>query len=430
MGRSGRLSGAGLLYRAAMHVAVPAVAGAMLLCGLRDASYRRNFRERFGFGAAAPRPSIWIHAVSVGEVQAAAPLVQALLQRHPDLPLVLTCFTPTGAARARALFAGRALVRYLPFDLPGSVRRFLRRAQPRVGVVFETELWPELYRACAHRSVPLVIASARLSERSVARYRRLGALLRETLAHVQIAAQAGADAERFRALGAEPQSTQVTGNIKFDLELPPDIAERGRALRSEYAPARSVWVAGSTHEGEEELLLEAHARLRTREQNALLVLAPRHPQRFDAVAERLRAAGTSFVRRSRHAPRELDAAVDVLLLDTLGELLAFYAAGDVAFVGGSLVPIGGHNLLEPAALGLPVLTGPHNFNAAELARRLIERGAARSVRDPHELADALAALLQDPAERERMGAAGREFVAGNRGALGRLLALIEPLLAN
>jgi 3-deoxy-D-manno-octulosonic-acid transferase len=417
------------LYLLAVYLAVPIVSAMLLWRGLRDRSYRGNFRERFGFGARAAPHGVWLHAVSVGEVQACAPLVSALYRRHPGLPLTVTTFTPTGAARARALFGNLAQVRYVPYDLPGAVRRFFARVQPRLAVIFETELWPTLYRECGRRRVPLVLASARISARSVGRYRRLGALFRDTLSRAQVvAAQGAADAERFQALGAHPASTHVTGNLKFDFELPEGLTARGALLRAQFAPGRALWVAGSTHGGgEERTVVEAHRRVRDVHPEALLVLAPRHPGRFEEVAQSLRQTGMSFVRRSQGGADNTRAAI--LLLDSLGELLDFYAAADVAFVGGSLVPVGGHNLLEPAALGVPILTGPHTFNSEEVARLLLSRGAAEVVRDAAGLRLRVCELLADPAARARMGSAGRASVDGNRGALIKLLALIEPLLA-
>src|SRR5882757_7289186 len=380
----------------------------MLWRGLFDRSYRVNFPERFGFGAKLPAGGVWVHAVSVGEVNAAAALVTTLHERYPGVPVLVTTLTPTGAARAKALFQEIAQVRYVPFDLPGSVRRFFKRIQPRIAVIFETELWPNLYYQCGRRRVPLVLASARLSARSVDRYRRLGALFRETLAQgVVIAAQGEADANRFRALGSDPGNTHVTGNLKFDFSVPADIAERGRALRAYYAGNRPVWVAGSTHGGgEEEALIEAQKLARARQPGALLVMAPRHPNRFGEVAAQLVSRGVRFVRRSQVPAAGAIGEAEILLLDSLGELLDFYAAGDVAFVGGSRVPIGGHNLLEPAALGLPILTGPNTSNSADVARLLIERGAAEVVKNPQELADRVTALLADPAARARMGVQG------------------------
>ena len=418
------------LYLLAVYLAAPVVSALFLWRGLRDRSYWRNFGERFGFGARLSPGGVWLHAVSVGEVQACAALVSALSRRYPALPLTVTTFTPTGSARARALFGNLAQVRYVPYDLPGAVRRFFRRVQPRLAVIFETELWPNLYRECGRRRVPLVLASARISARSVSRYQRLGTLFRETLARTAlVAAQGAGDAERFRSLGADPANTHVTGNIKFDFELPEGLAARGAGLRGQYAPERPLWVAGSTHGGlEEQAVLEAQQRVREVHPDALLVLAPRHPPRFDEVAGALRAAGISFVRRSASAGDGTDAACAVLLLDSLGELLDFYAAADVSFVGGSLVPRGGHNLLEPAALGVPILVGPDNSNGEEIARLLIARGAAEVVHDAGELGTRVTALLGDSAAREHMGAAGRASVDSNRGALEKLLSLIEPLL--
>jgi len=413
-----------------MYIAAPLFSVVLLLRGLRDRSYRSHFGERFGGGDVLEQPCIWVHAVSVGEVQASAALVNTLRERYPDIPIVVTTFTPTGAGRARALFKDRAQVRYLPFDLPGAVRRFFKKIQPRIAVIFETELWPNLYHECGRRRVPLVLASARLSARSVSRYRRLGALFRETLAQgVVIAAQGEADANRFRSLGADPGNTHVTGNLKFDFSLPADIAERGRVMREYYAPGRQVWVAGSTHGGgEEDALIEAQKIVRGRLPNALLVMAPRHPNRFGEVAAQLVSRGVRFIRRSQAPAAGAIGEADILLLDSLGELLDFYAAGDVAFVGGSLVPIGGHNLLEPAALGMPILTGPHNSNSVEAARQLIASGAAQIAENPQDLADKVIALLKDPEGRARMGQAGRAFVEANKGALQKLLGLVIPLI--
>jgi 3-deoxy-D-manno-octulosonic-acid transferase len=414
-----------------VYLAVPLVSAMLAWRGLRDRSYWRNFGERLGFGSPLASAPIWVHAVSVGEVQAAAALVTALRNRYPQTPVLVTTFTPTGAARARTLFRDVADVRYLPFDLPGSVRRFLDRTRPRLAVIMETELWPNLYRQCRLRRIPLVIASARLSRRSTDRYRRLGALFKETVAGgVVVAAQGEGDAERFRALGAPADRTHITGNLKFDFTVPPDTLARGAALRKQYAPNCPVWVAGSTHGGaEEEAVLEAHRCICAVDAPTLLVLAPRHPNRFSEVAAWLERQGMAFMRRSEsaanHAPQ---AQTGVLLLDTLGELLYFYAAADVAFVGGSLAPIGGHNLLEPAALGRAVLTGPNNSNGEDVARVLLECGAAEIVRDGAALGSRVAELLSNPELRAEMGNRGRAAVERNRGALQKLLTLIESLL--
>lgn len=414
-------------YGAAAYLLIPVVSLVMLWRGRRDRGYWRNLAQRFGFGRALGLPSIWVHAVSVGEVQAAAALVTHLGMRYPDIPLVLTTTTPTGAERARALFTDRVEVRFVPFDLPGAARRFVDRVQPRLAVIFETELWPNLYHECRARQVPLVLASARLSQRSARRYRWLRGLFADTLSQgVVIAAQAPADAERFRAIGAPAANTHVTGNLKFDFTVPQQVIARGRELRAYHAAARPVWVAGSTHAGEEEVLLDAQRLLRRVHPTALLVLAPRHPPRFADVADRLGREGVAFVKVSQHVA--CDAHSWVLLLDSLGELLDYYAAADVAFVGGSLVPIGGHNLLEPAALALPILTGPHYFKSEDIARLLIECGALKIVRDAPALSLCLAQLLAHPEERARRGQHARALIDDNRGALEKLLRLIDPLL--
>ena len=415
------------LYICIAYLIAPLFVGAMILRGFRDRMHWRGFSQRFGFGPAVRSRSIWVHAVSVGEVQAGVPLVEALLKRFPDIPLILTTVTSTGRARAEALFGSRADVRYVPIDLPGSVRRFFQRAQPQLAIILETEIWPNLYHRCGRLGVPLVLASARISPRSVSSYRRLVGLFRETLSHgIFIAAQSAEDAERFVSIGANPARTHVVGNIKFDFGYPPDMEARGRELRNLLGANRPVWVAGSTHDQEEDLLIDAHAQIRQRFPDALMVLVPRHPPRFAEVASLLRDRGVPFV--SRTSKQGVLPGTQVYLLDTLGELPAFYSAGDVAFVGGSLVPIGGHNLLEPAALSLPIVAGPHNFNSADIAQMLVEHGAVRIVHDAAQLAAVVVELFADPATRTVMGASGRKAMDGNRGAVARLMQFLEPLL--
>jgi len=417
------------LYSLLVYCAAPFAFAVVLWRGLRDRGYWQGLSERFGWGLHEPTAAtIWLHAVSLGEMSAAAPLVRALRLRYPQYPLVLTTATPTGRARARGLFGDTVDVRFLPYDTPGAVARFLDRIRPRLAIIMETELWPNLYHACERRGVPLVLASARLSAKSVARYRRFGSLFRSIFSAISlIAAQTREDAERFVAIGAQRVRTHVAGNIKFDMELGAGIIDEGRTLRASFGGARPTWIAGSTHAGEEEQVLAAHAELQADQPDALLLLAPRHPDRFDGVAELLSRRGLRCTRRSSGmAP---DGGTAVVLVDTVGELAALYAAADAAFVGGSLVPIGGHNLLEPAALGLPLLTGPSQFNAKDIARLLIQQGAALQVADARELAAAVIRLLADPAERRRMGTIGRHIVESNRGSVARLLEFIEPLLS-
>jgi len=414
------------LYSLLIYCAVPFAFALVLWRGLRDRSYWQGLSERFGWGPRlSSAPAIWLHAVSLGEMSAAAPLVRALRSRYPESPLALTSATPTGRARARSLFGDTVDVRFLPYDTPGAVARFLDRVRPRLAVIMETELWPNLFKECERRGVPLVLASARLSAKSVSRYRRLGRLFRDIFsASSLIAAQTALDAERFIAIGAQSARTHVMGNIKFDVELSAGVVDQGRELRAAFGGVRPTWIAGSTHAGEEEQVLAAHDELRG---GTLLILVPRHPDRFRAVAELLSSRGVRFTRRSSGVLP--DAATQVVLADSVGELAVLYAAADAAFVGGSLVPIGGHNLLEPAALGLPVLTGPYQSNAQDIARLLVQQGAALQVADAQELAAALARLLADPEERRRIGAIGRHIVESNRGSVARLLDLIEPLTA-
>ncbi|MEM6639562.1 MAG: lipid IV(A) 3-deoxy-D-manno-octulosonic acid transferase [Pseudomonadota bacterium] len=417
------------LYVLLSYLLTPVVLGFLLWRGLHNRAYWQHLPERFGFGAAlAGERCIWVHAVSVGEVQAASALVRRLRQDFPHLPLTLTTMTPTGAARARDLFGDDVRHRYAPYDLPGAVVRFFDRVRPCMAIIIETELWPNLYHECGRRDVPLILASARISPRSVNKYRRFVGLFREALSHgIVIGAQSDADAERFRALGANSTRTFTTGNIKFDIRLPEAVAARGRELRDEHAPDRPVWIAASTHDNEEEQVLGAFERIRSRLPDALLILVPRHPERFRLVAHLLEQRKLNFVTRtSGHVCRP---DTKVWLIDTLGELQSIYGAADVAFVGGSLVPVGGHNLLEPAALGVPAVTGQHLFNSEDIADRLADQGAVRIVASADQLADEVLALLSDPDRRTAIARVAQGIIDQNRGAVDRLLKLIEPLLS-
>jgi len=391
--------------------------------------YLDCLHQRFGFGAPDPRARapIWIHAVSVGEAQAAVPVARALVERYPQHPLLFTTTTPTGRDRVRQILGGTVEHRYVPYDLPWLVGRFLDRVRPRAVIVMETELWPNLFAACAARGIPLVLANVRLSERSARGYRRVGALSAGMLACVNaIAAQSQADAARMLALGADAAAVQVTGSIKFDLHLPASLREQAQVLRREFGTERSVFIAASTHEGEDVQVLDAFARILRAIPRCLLVLVPRHPERFAAAAALSRKRGYATATRSR-PPRRYD-DVDVFVGDSMGELPLFYAASDVAFVGGSLVPTGGHNMLEPAALGLPVLFGPHVFNFSEISRMLLDVGAAWQVADARALGERALALLEDANLRHNVGDRGRQFVERNRGALERLMTIIDQQL--
>lgn len=394
--------------------------------GIGNRAYIRNIGQRFGFGFPKIDRCIWLHAVSVGEVQAAVPLIRSLLERFPERRLLVTTVTPTGAARVNLLFGDTVCHCYIPFEFPHAIRNFFRSVNPEAALIMETEIWPNLYRGCGIRKIPLILVSARISPRSVPGYSKLLPLIRETLSHgIIIAAQSQSDADRFLALGASRERTCVMGNIKFDVDADLPAKARGKTLRRELFGDRPTWIAASTHEGEEQLVLQVHRELRERFPELLLILVPRHPERFSFVGELVEKQGLSLVARTDNAPAR-DAAV--FLCDTMGEVPVFYAASDVAFVAGSLVPIGGHNLLEPASLGVPIITGPHNFNAQDIADLFVSMGACRRVEDAGGLSDTVSELLSDPEQAARLGRAGRDVLQENRGALERLLVLLEPLL--
>jgi 3-deoxy-D-manno-octulosonic-acid transferase len=429
------------LYTLLTWCLAPFAFAVVLWRGFQERAYWLGLRERFGFGrtlggaAVGGTRSIWLHAVSLGEMSAAAPLIRALRERYPVAPLVLTTATPAGRARAVALFGEHADIRFLPYDTPGSVRRFLERIRPGICIIMETELWPNLLRACAHRAIPVVLASARLTAKSVARYQFAGDLFRGLFTpNVLVAAQNKDEAARFIEIGAAGAQVLVVGNVKFDMQFDAQTTELGRRLRLVFGSERFAWVAGSTHSGEDEAVVNAHKRLLAQNPRALLLLAPRHRDRFESVAALLKSSGLRFQLRSDSGTDAVALAVtlaeaQVLLVDSLGELASMYAAADVAFVGGSLVPIGGHNLLEPAALGLPVLSGPYQSANKDIAAILFSSGAALQVKDPVELGAALLRLSGDEIARKRMGEAGVRIVAANRGSVATLVQIMEPLLA-
>jgi 3-deoxy-D-manno-octulosonic-acid transferase len=405
------------LYTGLLFLLTPLVLLRLLVRSRALPDYRRRWNERFGFVARSSSPiRVWVHAVSVGESLAALPLIRALIAEHGAGSVWVTTMTPTGSARVQEALGASVRHSYIPYDLPGAVSRFLDRVRPAQVVIMETELWPNLFQALQARGIGLTIANARLSPRSFKGYSRVRGFAAQTLSCCVVAAQSPADAERFAALGAA--RVWVMGNIKFDLKLPVDQLEQGCALRSQIGADRPVWIAASTHAGEEQAALAAHQALRQRRPDAVLVLVPRHPQRFDEVADAIAGAGFDYRRRSKPADFG-DAAV--LLGDSMGEIFVYYGAGDVAFVGGSLVPVGGHNVLEPAAAGLPVLFGPQMHNFLPARELLLSEQAAIEVADSRALSDAVDQLLSDPIRCAQMGAAGRHAVDSNRGALRRLL---------
>lgn len=414
-------------YSLLFYLLIPLVVLRLLWRSYRAPAYLHRWKERFGFvPALAGRAVIWVHAVSVGEVQASLPLVRALLHHYPHHKVLLTTMTPTGSAQVQKSLGERVAHCYLPYDLPAAIARFLQRIQPRFGVILETELWPNLLHQCQRRGIPVILANARLSERSARGYSRLGAFSSEMLSNLAfIAAQGKADAERFIALGAPPERVRVAGNLKFELKLPADLPAQGALLRRQWGEQRPLWIAASTHEGEEEQILTAFRQVQQSYPTALLVLVPRHPERFERVYHLCQRQGFIIQRRSEQ--RACAPATEIFIGDSMGELPLFFAASDVAFLGGSLVPIGGHNPLEPAALKRPVILGPHMFNFSEISQRLLEAGAAAQIQTARELAPTVQHYLGKPQLRAKMGQAGQQVIAQNQGASSNILALITAL---
>jgi 3-deoxy-D-manno-octulosonic-acid transferase len=414
------------VYTFLLYLSLPLVLVRLLWRSLKAPDYRSRWLERLGvFKPPSGWGGLWIHAVSVGEVQAIVPLIHELLQRRPSLPITVTTTTPTGSARVREQLGDQVFHVYFPYDLPLPLTGFIRRVRPRMLLMVETEIWPNLLHMCGRVGIYTLLANARLSEASARRYARVAALSRDTFAQIDsVAAQSDADAARFRTLGLPAERVSVTGSIKFDLRIPASLEEQVEVLRRTWA-GRPVWVAGSTHEGEDELMLFAHRRVLSRFPAALLILVPRHPERFERVAALIRREDLRLARRSR--PEGYNAQVQVYLGDTMGELPMLLGSADVAFIGGSLVKTGGHNMLEAAARGVPTCFGPHVFNFAAVSQILIEAGAAVQVADASVLADQVIAWLEDASRRAEVGERGRRVVERNRGALGRLLALIPPL---
>ena len=391
----------------------------------RRAGYGHDLAQRFGrLGDGLPtEPRCWVHAVSVGESAAAVPLVEAIHRRWPELGIVVSTITPTGARIMADRLAGTAAHRYFPLDLPGPVRRALEAARPRFFIAIETELWPNFLRALARRRIPSMIANGRISDRSFRRYLRVRWLMRRVLADVSVfAMQSEEDARRIVALGAPPSRVVVTGNLKSDLVPEAEPADAAWRERLGLGATDRLWIAGSTHRGEEAIVLDVFLRARARCPRLSLLVAPRHPERAAEVEDLIRERGLTPARRSRLPDGRAPGAV--VILDTVGELAALYGLAEVVFVGGSLVPIGGHNLLEPAMQGKPVLYGPHTSNFREGAERLQRSGGGIVVKDGLELERELSLLLEDHELARRTGDAARAAFAGRAGAVHATLELI------
>ncbi|NOT18569.1 MAG: 3-deoxy-D-manno-octulosonic acid transferase [Sulfuriferula sp.] len=408
-----------LLYNLLIWLLLPYTLMHLLWRGRKQRGYLQHIGERFGFyQQTTAHPVIWLHAVSVGETRAAKPLIEALLGAYPQHQIVLTHITPTGRDTSEQLFGNRVVRVYLPYDFPFAVRRFLRHFQPRLGLLMETEIWPNLIALCHQQHIPTLLINARLSARSARRYAKLGALIPATLAQLShIAAQTADDAARLRQLGG--QNVSIMGNLKFDSAPPAELLALGQQWREQIG-ARWVWVAASTRAGEEALIIDAWQALPNK---PLLAIIPRHPQRFDEVAALLQQRGVRYQRRS--TGEAIHADTQIWLGDSMGELYAYYTLADVAFIGGSLMPLGGQNLIEAASVGCPVVIGASMYNFAEVAQQAITSGAAVQVQDVTSLTQAVTELLADAPRRQQMHTAALTYSASHQGATVRLMALIN-----
>ncbi|HLT63647.1 MAG TPA: lipid IV(A) 3-deoxy-D-manno-octulosonic acid transferase [Pseudohongiella sp.] len=395
-------------------------------------AYAKRWGERLGFVSHAvegrsEKRWIWVHAASVGESVAISPLVLKLRRERPEWGIVVTTMTPTGSERVEELFGKDVCHVYAPYDYAGAVKRFLAVFKPALVILVETELWPNLVHYSKRSGARVMVANARLSEKSYRGYEKFAALGKPMLQQIDcIAAQAENDAMRFRRLGVSDQVLRVTGSIKFDVEVPQSLPEQRAEMAARIEDPRPVWIAASTREAEDEKVLSALRQVQKQVPDVLLVLVPRHPERFNSAEKLCEKHQLRVVRRS--GTDTVDALTPVFLGDSMGELMTYYSLAQLAFVGGSLVNTGCHNVLEPAAMGLPVITGPSQFNFQTICEQLAEQGALLKVADEKALADAVVSLLQDSAKREQMGEAGRKAVAANKGALERIYALVEASL--
>lgn len=416
------------LYTVLLYLIQPLIWLRLWLRGRKAPAYRKRWAERYGYCAGKVKPDgILLHSVSVGETLAAVPLVRALRHRYPSMPITVTTMTPTGSERAASAFGKDVHHVYLPYDLPGSMNRFLDNVKPRLVIIMETELWPNMIALLHERKIPLVIANARLSERSAKGYKKLGKFMQRLLQRITlIAAQNQEDGERFISLGLKRSQLTVTGSLKFDISVTPELAARAITLRRQWAPRRPVWIATSTHDGEESIILAAHRKLLARFPNLLLILVPRHPERFSTAREMTQKAGLSFtLRSSGEIP---SSSTQVVIGDTMGELMLLYGIADLAFVGGSLVDRGGHNPLEAAAHAIPVLMGPYTLNFKDICAKLEKADGLITVTDADSLDKEIGTLLTDEDYRLYYGRHAVEVLHQNQGALQRLLQLLEPHL--
>lgn len=416
-----------LIYSLVLYVISPMIFLRLWWRGKKLPAYRQRWGERLAlFPVLSKQPRIWLHAVSVGEVNAAAALIEMLLT-ETNYSVLVTTTTPTGSSLLQARFSERIEHVYFPYDFPGVIKRFLRKTKPAICIIIETELWPNCFHHCRKQRIPLIIVNARLSERSVRGYQRMQALTRQTLqATSRIFAQGKEDAERFIRLGAKASSVSVIGNLKFDIQLLEETRKQGVALRSQWPAYQFIWIAASTHAGEEERLINVQKKLLKKNKNSLLVIVPRHPERFDQVAELCESSGLLFTRRSNNAL--LPENTKLYLADTLGELNMLYGTVDVAFMAGSFTDVGGHNPLEPAAHGIPIITGAVFHNFSEIYTKMFERNAALLVNNENELFKTLLRIANDNQLKNQLGRASKDFMENNQGGLQRVAEYIGQQL--
>ncbi|KEQ19486.1 lipid IV(A) 3-deoxy-D-manno-octulosonic acid transferase [Endozoicomonas numazuensis] len=422
-----------ILYSILLYMAIPAVLIKLVLRARKSPAYRLRWGERFGFIQKLPqdKPVIWIHSVSVGEAIASAPMVKALMGHYPNHQFVITTMTPTGSERVRKIYGDSVYHVYCPYDLPDVQNRFLNRIHPQMALMMETELWPNTIAACKARNIPVVIVNARLSEKSSRGYAKLGSLTRKMMQNIhQVACQNENDGERFRQLGLPNEHLTITGSVKFDLSVDDEINKSAALLKSSWESGlghkAQILIAASTHDGEDKPVLDAFKTILKKRPDTLLLLVPRHPERFNSVFELSKSQGLNTIRHSQATETSPD--TQVIIGDTMGELMKLYATSDIAFVGGSLIKNGGHNMLEPAALGVPVLSGPSVYNFTDISQQLEDAGGMRTIQNSEQLAAAVTELLADDAARKKMGSQAQAFVEGNKGALQKLLKLVTETI--
>lgn len=421
-----------ILYRLLLNLAIPFGLVNLFIRGFKNADYWSRWGERFGFATEEVKNAVpfdlWIHAVSVGEARAAVPLVNLLLEENPDCKILLTTTTPTGSATVKMLLVDSVTHCYFPYDLAWAMNRFVMVVSAKVVLIMETEIWPNMISAVKRNGGQLIYTNVRLSERSYKGYKRFKDFTETVLGQVDhFAVQGQQDSEHLQLLGVPSEKVSITGSIKFDMTIQPSLHESAQVLRRQLGTDRLIWIAGSTRDGEEGRLLTVYNKMKQSFPTLLLILVPRHPERFDYIARKVQRRGLEYVRRTEEVA-ELEASTDIYIGDTMGELSLMYACSDVAFVGGSLEPLGGQNILEPCALGVPVVFGPHMFNFPDISRWTLKEGAGRMVQNSDELAQVMEELLSNPTLRDEMGNKGLAFVEAHRGALMKNVIMLKTFL--